>query len=279
MLDAPRPLQWPNGAAHTGAPLTKERHLSPADTARRLGVTVKALRVYERHGLVNPVRTQATWRMYGPAEIARLPQVLALKRLGLSLSKIGILLNKRGAGLADVLALQEQALSGEAARVERALGLIRTARAKLAKGEALSIDDLTTLTKETTMASKATPEELKGIFDPISAKYFTPEEAKALAARKFDQKTATDSWERVIEDAKATMAKGDPHTPEALAVARRWKALVDQFTGGDPAIAGKVRALWGEAMADPKAAPKLPLNPEIFAFMAKAQAKLKELGE
>jgi hypothetical protein len=75
------------------------------------------------------------------------------------------------------------------------------------------------------------------------------------------------------------MANGDPHSAEALAVARRWKALVDQVTGGDPAIAGKVRAIWGEAMADPKAAPKLPLNPEVFAFMAKAQAKLKEAGE
>jgi DNA-binding transcriptional MerR regulator len=256
-----------------------ERHLSPAETARRLGVTVKALRLYERYGLVKPVRTQASWRTYGPAEIARLHQVLALKRLGLTLARIAELLNQRGTGLAEVLALQERALSGESARVERALSLIRTARAKLAEGQTLSIDDLTTLTKETTMSGKATPDELKKIFDPISAKYFTPEEQAALTARKFDQKSVSESWEAVIADAKLAMANGDPHSAEALAVARRWKALVDQFTGGDPAIAGKVRAIWGEAMADPKAAPKLPLNPEVFAFMAKAQAKLKEAGE
>jgi DNA-binding transcriptional MerR regulator len=256
-----------------------ERHLSPAETARRLGVTVKALRLYERYGLVKPARTQASWRTYGPTEIARLHQVLALKRLGLTLARIAELLNKRGTGLAEVLALQERALSGESARVERALALIRTARAKLAEGQTLSIDDLTTLTKETTMSGKATPDELKKIFDPISAKYFTPEEQAALTARKFDQSSASESWEAVIADAKTAMAKGDPHSAEALAVARRWKALVDQFTGGDPAIAGKVRAIWGEAMADPKAAPKLPLNPEVFAFMAKAQAKLKEAGE
>jgi len=265
-------------AAARGATVS-ERRLSPAETARRLGVTVKALRLYERYGLVRPTRTQASWRTYGPAEIARLHQVLALKRLGLTLAKIAELLNKRGAGLAEVLALQEKALTGESARVEKALRLIRDARAKLAEGQTLSIDDLTTLTKETTMSGKATPEEMKAIFDPISAKYFTPEEAAALTARKFDQKAASDSWETVIADAKAAMAKGDPHSAEALAVARRWKALVDQFTGGDPAVAGKVRAIWSEAMADPKAAPKLPLNPEIFAFMAKAQAKLKEMGE
>ena len=129
------------------------------------------------------------------------------------------------------------------------------------------------------MASKATPEELKAIFDPISSKYFTPEETKALAAKKFDQKAVSESWEKVIEDAKAAMAKGDPASPVALTVARRWRALVNQFTGGDPAIAAKVKAVWSDAMADPKAALKLPLNTEIFAFIAKAQAKLKELGE
>ena len=215
MLGAPSTAAWQQAVA----PVSGARHLSPAETARRLGVTVKALRVYERHGLVKPVRTAASWRTYGPAEIARLHQVLTLKRLGLSLAKISVLLNKRGAGLAEVLALQEQALSGESARVERALKLIRTAREKLAKGAELSIDDLTTLTKETTMSGKATPEEMKAIFDPITAKYFTPEETKALTNQKLAYEGAR-AWEVVIEDAKRAMAKGDPGSPEALAVAR-----------------------------------------------------------
>ena len=36
------------------------------------------------------------------------------------------------------------------------------------------------------MTTKATPEEIKAIFDLISVKYFTSEESKALAQRKFD---------------------------------------------------------------------------------------------
>ena len=39
---------------------------------------------------------------------------------------------------------------------------------------------------------------------------------------------------------------------------------------GDAALAGKVKALWNDAMADPQSAPKLPLNPEIFAFIGEA---------
>ncbi len=74
------------------------------------------------------------------------------------------------------------------------------------------------------------------------------------------------------------MAKGDPTSPAALDLARRWKAQVEQFTRGDPGVAARVQAVWQDAMADPKAAPALPLNPEIFAFIGKAQAKLAESG-
>ena len=251
-------------------------HLSPAEAASRLGVSAKALRLYERHGLVEPLRSAANWRTYGPEQIARLHQVLALKRLGLPLSRIAELLSGRLASPDALLELQEQTLARESGRVAHALSLVRTARAKLAQGETLSIDDLTTLTMETTMTTKATPEEMKAIFDPISAKYFTPEESQALTQRKFNQEAATHSWDSLIAEAKALMAKGDPGSPEALDLARRWQALVDQFTGGDPAVAAKVRAVWNDAMADPKAAPKLPLNPQIFEFVGKAMTKLKE---
>ncbi|HTW36657.1 MAG TPA: MerR family transcriptional regulator [Rhizomicrobium sp.] len=259
--------------------LQKAQFLSPTEAARRLGVSPKALRLYEKHGLVKPLRSAKGWRAYGPSEMARLHQVLALKRLGLPLARIAVLIARPEGSLSAVLALQEDTLARENARVTRALTLVRAARRKLADGEDLSIDDLTALTRETTMTHEATPEEMKALFDPISEKYFSAEERAALSAKKFDQAEVSRQWEQVIADAKAAMAKGDPASPEALDAARRWRALVEQFTGGDPAVAGKVRAIWGEAMADPKAGPTLPLTPEVFAFMGQAMAKLKELGE
>src|SRR5438128_1117369 len=116
-------------------------HLSPTETARRFGVSIKALRLYERHGLLKPLRSQSGWRTYGPDQIARLHQILALKRLGLPLAKIAALLVHAGS-LDAVLAIQEQALARDSAKLARALVLVRAARSKLKSGQALSIDDL-----------------------------------------------------------------------------------------------------------------------------------------
>jgi MerR family transcriptional regulator, thiopeptide resistance regulator len=254
---------------------SKDRNLSPAEAARRLGVTRKALRLYEQHGLVSPVRSATGWRTYGPAEIARLHQVVALKRLGLPLARIAELLSAKNGMLAKVLALQEDVLARENVRVAHALKLIRAARAKLAAGEELSIDDLTTLTKETTMSSKTNDDEMKAIFDPLIDKHMGAEERAAHQARPFDQAEVAREWDALIAEAKTLMAKGDPASPEAQALARRWKAQVEKFTMGNPQTNAKVGAIWKDAMADPKAAPKLPLNPEIFAFMGKAMAAAK----
>jgi len=255
----------------------KDRHFSPAETAKRLGVTVKALRLYEQRGLVKPLRTQSDWRTYGPDQIARLHQIVALKRLGLPLARIGELLAWPHDGphaLDRVLDLQERVLARESVRLGHALDIVRRARARLAAGEALSVDDLATLTKETTMTGKASDAEMKAIFDPLAEKHFTPEERADLQTRSFDQAEATRTWDALIEEAKALMAKGDPTSDAARDLARRWQAQVKLFTEGNPAMNQKVMGMWKEAMADPNAAPKLPLNPEIFAFVQKAAAGL-----
>jgi hypothetical protein len=64
-------------------------------------------------------------------------------------------------------------LGREASRVGHALSLIRAARARLAKGERLSVDDLANLTTETTMTGKVSPDELETIFKPLVDKHFT----------------------------------------------------------------------------------------------------------
>jgi phosphoribosylaminoimidazole-succinocarboxamide synthase len=130
-----------------------ERYLSPSETARRLGVSVRALRLYERKGLVRPARTLAGWRVYGPAEIERLHHVLTLKSLGLSLARITQLLGGRAADLAALLALQEDVLTIRINDLQRARKAVRSARATISREGRLSLEDLIDLIRETTMTT------------------------------------------------------------------------------------------------------------------------------
>lgn len=125
--------------------------LTAAECAGRMGLTVRALRLYERHGLLSPRRTQKNWRLYGPVDIARLNEIVALKRLGLSLSRIAALLSGRDADLDGLLAMQHQTLLDLRERTGRGLQLVAAMRAKIAAGALLSTDELLQLAKETDM--------------------------------------------------------------------------------------------------------------------------------
>ena len=252
-------------------------YLNPTQTARRFGISVKALRLYESRGLLTPVRSRSGWRTYGPDQIARLHQILALKQLGLSLASIGQLLG--GADTLDgVLALQDQALVQEGRRIAKALALIRAARAKLRTGQALSIDDLATLSKETSMTSKLTrPTLFHPALVPHQHKYFLPEELDALASQEgFDQEQNIAVWEAMIAELKALTAADDPASPAALALGRRWLAETDAFTKGDEILTTKLRNMTKDAFADPVTARQMPYGKEHLIFLGMIFASLKE---
>jgi DNA-binding transcriptional MerR regulator len=253
-------------------------NLSPTETARRFGVTVKALRLYESRGLLTPVRSESGWRTYGPEQIARLHQILALKRLGLSLASIGQLMASADT-LDGVLALQDQALVQDAKRIAKGLALVRAARAKLKSGQALSIDDLATLSKETSMTSKLTrPTLFHPAFVPHQHKYFLPEELEALAAQEgFDQEADIAIWEGLIADLKMLTGKDDPASPAALDLGRRWLAQTESFTKGNEILKTKLRNMTKDAFADPVTAQQMPYSKEHLIFLGMIFAGMSEL--
>ena len=62
--------------------------LTIGDLARRTGLAVSAIRFYETHGIVYPVRNAGGHRRYGRADIRRLSFVMAAQRLGFALHDI-----------------------------------------------------------------------------------------------------------------------------------------------------------------------------------------------
>ena len=88
------------------------RFLNPAEAAARLGVSAKALRLYEQRGLVTPSRTAAGWRAYGPDDMARGAEIVALRALGLSLAQVGRVLEGDAQGLEPALAAHKRCSKG-----------------------------------------------------------------------------------------------------------------------------------------------------------------------
>lgn len=119
--------------------------LSPADAARQLGVSAKALRLYEERGLLTPGRTTAGWRAYGPAEMQRAEEIAALRALGFSLAQVARVLSGDAAGLEPALAAHQSALEGRLHHLASAIDRIRNLRRDLAAGATPAISDLTGL--------------------------------------------------------------------------------------------------------------------------------------
>jgi DNA-binding transcriptional MerR regulator len=69
---------------------SEERYLQIGEVAEKLGLTPRTLRYYEEIGLLAPPsRMEGGFRLYSPADISRLEQIIQLKRLlGFSLAEI-----------------------------------------------------------------------------------------------------------------------------------------------------------------------------------------------
>lgn len=121
------------------------RFLGPSDAAKQLGVSSKALRLYEQHALLKPIRTPSGWRMYGPAEMARAAEIVSLRVLGLSIALVGRVLRGDSEGLESALGTHQSALEGRIHQLADTVERIRALRVDLAQGKAPSVHELSRL--------------------------------------------------------------------------------------------------------------------------------------
>ena len=103
--------------------------------AKLSGVTVRALHHYDAIGLLQPGgRSAAGYRLYGPAELERLQQILFLRELDFPLEEISALLDSPDFNREQALTQQRELLNQRIQRLQRLLGTLeRTLQAM--KGE------------------------------------------------------------------------------------------------------------------------------------------------
>ncbi len=126
--------------------------MSSAECASRTGLTIRALRLYERRGLICPRRTGKNWRLYGPKELERLSEIITLKSFGIPLAQIAELLAGKDANIGAVLDLQQASLLKMRDSADRGFALIEALKTKMAADGIPDVTYLVQLAREISMA-------------------------------------------------------------------------------------------------------------------------------
>jgi len=219
---------------------TQRNHWKVGELARATGLTVRTLHHYDRIGLLRPsARSSAGYRLYGARDVARLQQIRSLRQLGLTLDQIRELLDGRGGSGAThlrVIELHLARLREQIREQQRLCERLERIAERLRAAEEVSADEFIQSIEAMTMFEK----------------YYTPEQLEQLAARREALgeeriREVEAEWPRLMEEVRAEMEKGtDPSDPRVQALARRWRALIEEFTGGDPGIAASLNRLYAQ---------------------------------
>jgi MerR family transcriptional regulator, thiopeptide resistance regulator len=233
--------------------------------AKATGVTVRALHHYDAVGLLVPdERSYSGRRPYSRANVERLYRIIALRKLGLSLEQIREVLEREP----DLVATVRSQL----APLERNLALQQELHASLTRILAMldreqhpTLDQLVQATQVMTMIEN----------------HYTPEQLTQLERRRQQLgdgaiKQGEREWAELIESVRAERAAGTPPTdPRMLALARRWRSLVEQFTGGDEGIRRSLQDMYREQ--GPKTASRGMVDPELMEYVGRALRELRDM--
>lgn len=110
--------------------------LNASEAAARLGISPKALRLYEQRGLLTPARSDAGWRAYGPDQMKRAADIAGLRGLGFSLAQVARVLNGDPQGLEPALAAHQATLEARLQEIRSTAGKVHELRTDLARGKA-----------------------------------------------------------------------------------------------------------------------------------------------
>jgi DNA-binding transcriptional MerR regulator len=202
------------------------------ELASATGLTVRTLHHYDEIGLLVPSeRSGAGYRLYSDADCRRLYRILALRGMGFSLEEVGGTLDGEGDDPRPAVQRQLERLDEQL----RQTALLR--------------DRLTRILDVLDQVDEPSGDLFIDAIEVMIAmeKYYTPEQLDQLEQRRralgeAGMERAQQDWADLIAEVEAARAAGtDPADPEVQALTVRWRALIEQFTGGDPGIRSSLK--------------------------------------
>lgn len=196
------------------------------------GITAKALRHYERVGLLIPQRTTAGYRLYSEGHLNRLEQIVALKFLGLSLREIRMTLERTPEQLPKALGMQRRGLQEKQAQLARAVRAIEAAERTLASDPSAAPAALRKVIEIV---------KLQKVAETMKRYYSTDEEWQKR--REYYEEGPGPEWRALYQDAAALLDE-DPASEKVQVLADRWLALTIRARAGDPAVVQDSAKAW-----------------------------------
>lgn len=207
--------------------------LDIAQVARLTGLTSRALRFYEARGLVTPLRSASGRRHYGPAELERLHQLMAMKRAGLTLGQIEKLSAGRKTHLAKLIAGQLQSLDERQSEIEAVRGLLTSILSRLDRSEPIDVATFCSLIRqgETVMSQEKWFEEASGFMTDEQREFFR--QVKEAMPTDVDRTGATEKFNALNARIKAALPL-DPTSDEAQRFLEERDAMLAPFLAAMP---------------------------------------------
>ncbi len=233
--------------------------------AEQTGLSVRTLHYYDEIGLLKPSeRTESGHRLYSKDDIIRLGQIVSMRALGLALEEIRTCLDDPSSTPQAVIANHRKRLKEQLQAMEGLYKRLVQLEEFLEKAEEVSAAEFIQTIEGITMFEK----------------YYTKEQLEELANRREQigdegLRAYEQEWAELIAKAKAEMEKGShPESEEVQNIARRWKQLIQAFTGGNPEIANSLKTMYQNE--GPEKASRGAMDSTLMEFMGQAMEKLKE---
>jgi DNA-binding transcriptional MerR regulator len=242
--------------------------LDIAEVARLTGLTSRALRFYEARGLVTPLRTASGRRHYGPAELGRLHQIMAMKRAGLTLGQI----QKIGAGrridLAQLIAAQLRSLDERQHEIEAARSLLSSILSRLDRSEPIDVATFCSLIRqgETVMSQQEWFEAASNHMTENQREVVR--EIKGALPAGFDGKAQRAEFQALNARIKAALPL-DPASEQAQRVLSERDAMLAPFVAVMPPEMKELSKTLRETITQGDLPP--PIDAEVDRFYREAR--------
>jgi MerR family transcriptional regulator, thiopeptide resistance regulator len=231
------------------------------DLAERTGLTVRALHHYDQKGLVTPSKSSDSGhRLYTEADIAKLQQVISLKQMGFALEEIKTLMESDEYDPKEVLRVQLERLNETIQRQEQLYDRLKQIHTMLSKRQHVTTEQFMKTIE---------------VMNMDTSKYFSEEQleklkrqGESLGPEKIRE--VENEWPQLIASVREAMEKGTPvDAPEVAKLAKRWKELMNLFSGGDGAILKAAERMHAE---NPNNALQNGMDAQLYQYISQAIA-------